>query len=56
MSTPDLATAQALCDAATAAAHERSLLISAAVVDSSGNLVASAWMDGAELAQHHSGP
>ncbi|WP_234535936.1 GlcG/HbpS family heme-binding protein [Streptomyces shenzhenensis] len=50
MSTPDLATAQALCAAALAAAGERNLLVSAAVVDAGGNLVAFARMDGAEIA------
>ncbi len=46
----DLATAQALCAAALAAAAERGLLVSAAVVDAGGNLVAFARMDGAEIA------
>ncbi|WP_083977291.1 GlcG/HbpS family heme-binding protein [Kitasatospora azatica] len=46
----DLATAQLLCAAALAAAAERQLLVSAAVVDAGGELVAFARMDGAEIA------
>ncbi|MEZ0064633.1 uncharacterized protein GlcG (DUF336 family) [Streptacidiphilus sp. MAP12-20] len=46
----DLATARDLCDAALAAAASRSLLVSVAVVDAGGHLVAFARMDGAEIA------
>ncbi|GAA1264617.1 heme-binding protein [Kitasatospora nipponensis] len=46
----DLAAAQRLCADALAAATERGLLVSAAVVDAGGNLLAFARMDGAEIA------
>jgi uncharacterized protein GlcG (DUF336 family) len=45
-----LAEAQDLCAAAVAAAAERGLAVSVAVVDGGGNLVAFARMDGAEIA------
>ena len=46
----DLALAQSLCAAAVDAAAARGLLVSAAVVDSGGNLLSFARMDGAEIA------
>jgi len=46
----DLGTAQELLAAAIAAAAERELPVSAAVVDAGGNLVAFARTDGAEIA------
>lgn len=46
----DLAAAQALGAAAVAAAGERGLSVSVAVVDAGGHLVAFARMDGAEIA------
>jgi uncharacterized protein GlcG (DUF336 family) len=45
-----LTQAQQLCAAALSAAAEDGLLVSAAVVDAGGNLVAFARMDGAEIA------
>lgn len=47
---PDLATAQALCEAAAAQAMRLEVRVSAAVVDAGGNLVAFIRMDGAEIA------
>ncbi len=46
----DLATAQRMIAAAHAEALRRSILVSAAVVDAGGNLVAFGRMDGAEIA------
>ncbi|MFE7705876.1 heme-binding protein [Streptomyces sp. NPDC057486] len=46
----DLATAGALCDAAVARARRQGVLVSVAVVDAGGNLVAFQRMDGAEIA------
>jgi uncharacterized protein GlcG (DUF336 family) len=46
----DLATAQRMVAAAHAAAQRRSILVSAAVVDAGGNLIAFGRMDGAEIA------
>jgi uncharacterized protein GlcG (DUF336 family) len=46
----DLATASRIVAAAHAEAARRSVLVSAAVVDSGGNLVAFGRMDGAEIA------
>jgi uncharacterized protein GlcG (DUF336 family) len=46
----DLAAAQRILDAAHAEAARRSILVSAAVVDAGGHLVAFARMDGAEIA------
>jgi uncharacterized protein GlcG (DUF336 family) len=48
--TVDLATALRMIAAAHAEAEERSILVSAAVVDAGGNLVAFGRMDGAEIA------
>ncbi|GLP74627.1 PduO protein [Mycobacterium antarcticum] len=48
--TPDLATAHRIIDAAHAEAVERSILVSAAVVDAGGHLIAFSRMDGAEIA------
>jgi uncharacterized protein GlcG (DUF336 family) len=47
---PDLDTALALCATALATATELGALVSVAVVDGGGNLVAFARMDGAEIA------
>jgi uncharacterized protein GlcG (DUF336 family) len=46
----DLAAAHRIIEAAHAEAVSRSILVSAAVVDAGGNLVAFARMDGAEIA------
>lgn len=46
----DLATAHRIVDAAHAEAARRSILVSAAVVDAGGHLVAFGRMDGAEIA------
>lgn len=46
----DLATAQRMIAAAHAEAQRRAILVSAAVVDAGGNLVAFGRMDGAEIA------
>lgn len=46
----DLATAGALCDAAVTQARRQGVLVSVAVVDAGGNLVAFQRMDGAEIA------
>lgn len=48
--TVDLATALRMIGAAHAEAERRSILVSAAVVDAGGNLVAFGRMDGAEIA------
>lgn len=48
--TVDLATATRIVEAAHAEAARRSVLVSAAVVDSGGHLVAFGRMDGAEIA------
>jgi uncharacterized protein GlcG (DUF336 family) len=48
--TVTLASAQRMVDAALAEAQRRSLLVSAAVVDAGGHLVAFGRMDGAEIA------
>ena len=48
--TVDLAAALRMIAAAHAEAEERSILVSAAVVDAGGNLVAFGRMDGAEIA------
>jgi uncharacterized protein GlcG (DUF336 family) len=48
--TVDLASALRMIAAAHAEAEERSILVSAAVVDAGGNLVAFGRMDGAEIA------
>lgn len=48
--TVDLATAQRLIAAAHAEAERRSILVSAAVVDAGGHLIAFGRMDGAEIA------
>ena len=48
--TVDLATAQRMIAAAHAEAEARSLLVSAAVVDAGGHLIAFGRMDGAEIA------
>ncbi|OBF33841.1 hypothetical protein A5724_01535 [Mycobacterium sp. ACS1612] len=48
--TVDLATALRMIAAAHAEAERRSILVSAAVVDAGGNLVAFGRMDGAEIA------
>ena len=48
--TVNLATALRMIAAAHAEAEERSILVSAAVVDAGGNLVAFGRMDGAEIA------
>jgi uncharacterized protein GlcG (DUF336 family) len=49
-STIDLATAQSMVAAAMAEATRRSVVISAAVVDGGGHLIAFGRMDGAEIA------
>jgi uncharacterized protein GlcG (DUF336 family) len=48
--TVDLATALRMIAAAHAEAEKRSILVSAAVVDAGGNLIAFGRMDGAEIA------
>ena len=48
--TVDLATAQRMIAAAHAEAEDRSILVSAAVVDAGGHLIAFGRMDGAEIA------
>lgn len=48
--TVDLATAQRMIAAAHAEAERRSILVSAAVVDAGGHLIAFGRMDGAEIA------
>jgi len=48
--TVDLATAQRMIAAAHAEAEGRSILVSAAVVDAGGHLIAFGRMDGAEIA------
>jgi uncharacterized protein GlcG (DUF336 family) len=50
VSEPDLETALALCAAARSRAAERGALVSVAVVDGGGNLLAFVRMDGAEIA------
>jgi uncharacterized protein GlcG (DUF336 family) len=50
MSGPDLDTALLLCAAALARAREENVLVSVAVVDGGGNLIAFVRADGAEIA------